>query len=153
MGSLASESEASSSPVGFGLLPGGVILDESSSPPAPSPIPLVDSPNPGTDPDGCPVTMFKYVDDTTLVEVVHRDRVIRHVSAAGPRELVPTTGVGAAMEEIITKAESIGMVVNCRKTQMLCLSVDNGYLTEADLNLRGIIVPSLKRIKLLGFNL
>ena len=96
--------------------------------------------------------MFKYIDDTSLVECTAGE-CIRHITGAAPTEVVNVGEIHSLFEAIIRHAEGIGMRVNCLKTQMLCMAPDNGYNTLANLNIGGVQIPSNPTMKLLGFNL
>ena len=146
------ESSGSASPPGFGVIgmlaPGieDVSSPESVRTEAPSPLAQQGRPE-----QEWPVVMYKYVDDTTLVEVVHKDKAIRHISAAGPTETVPVEGLTSAMGGILARTREIGMAVNCKKTQMLCVSAENGFDTGAGITLEGEEIKTRDHIKLLGF--
>ena len=113
------------------------------------------------DPDGSPtrhlprtgLTTFKYIDDTTLVEAVDKHTAIRHVSSAAPTETVLPMLMDGAMASMVDKAESIGMRINCAKTQMLCVSADNGYQTTASLKIKDVPIESRKAVKLVGYHI
>ena len=104
---------------------------------------------------GSGITTFKYIDDTTTVEAVEPGRGIRHITTATPEEVVPAPHTEASLNGIAEKAAEIGMVVNCAKTQLLCVSVDNGYHTTATNEERssGSVINSVQNMKLLGFML
>ena len=100
-----------------------------------------------------PLEMFKYVDDTTVAENVEAEAVIRHVSASSPTEHVPAAGLSSFFSALIVAAAAIGMVVNCKKTQLVCFSPDNGYLSYAELFVQGAKICSQATMKLLGYML
>ena len=97
------------------------------------------------------ITLFKYVDDTTSVETVPAGLCIRHISAARPTEQIPTRITGQLIEAICRRANDVGMRVNYRKTQMLCLSPDNGYESWASIAVGEDTIKSQSTMKLLGF--
>ena len=97
------------------------------------------------------VEMFKYVDDTTLLERCDKDRCARHISATQPLEEVDARAAGDAMANIVKRTEEIGMRVNAKKTQVVCISTNNGYQTTASLNVGNEQIRSQPAIKLLGF--
>ena len=96
---------------------------------------------------------FKYVDDTTLTERISQTNVIRHISGLNPTEEVWAERLETAMEAIIERTGEIGMKVNCAKTQLLCVSTDNGFATTAKIRMQGNTVRSTSQMKLLGFML
>ena len=110
---------------------------------------------PGTDQreDGDGVTTFKYVDDTTLVKPVHADTAIRHVSSCAPTEALPAPEVTGALVGIVDRAKEIGMRVNCKKTQLLCVALDNGYETNVEIKVGDDAIASQPQMLLLGYML
>ena len=95
--------------------------------------------------------MFKYVDDTTIIESVPRGKEIRHISSNAPSEFVPATAVEQAVGAIAIRSEEIGMRVNCQKTQVVCLPIDNGYDSRTTVMIGQEAVNSSTSMKLLGF--
>ena len=119
-----------------------------------------DSPTPTTPPAIPPpalprthgkMVVRKYVDDTTCLEATNKELVVRHVSAARTQEQVPALGLQDLMHGIVQRAEEIGMRVNCSKTQLLCVSAENGCHTTASITVNGITINSEEEMKLLGF--
>ena len=105
-------------------------------------------------PDVAPtVVMFKYVDDTTTVETVPRSRIARHVAGLNPTAVVDAGGTNLAISNIIDIAEAINMRVNCAKTQVLCITPDDGYRATTTINAGGEAIVSTPTMKLLGFML
>ena len=94
---------------------------------------------------------FKYVDDTTVVETVNRELGVRHISTASPQEVIPASLLEPLMTELIQEVESIGMRVNCAKTQMIVIANDTGYNMSAALTAGGVQIQSVDSKKLLGF--
>ena len=99
------------------------------------------------------LTSFKYVDDTTVVESVARGEGIRHITAANPTEHIPATLLAPFFDALIRGAEGIDMKINCRKTQLLCYSVDNGYKATATISAQGETIVAQDSMKLLGYML
>ena len=96
------------------------------------------------------LSTFKYIDDTTVVEGVF-SQGIRHIAAESPTEVVDAELLNGLIPKVVERAENIGMRVNCKKTQLLVVAPDNGYQTSTNVSAKGIPVPALKSIKLLGF--
>ena len=94
---------------------------------------------------------FKYVDDTTTFERVHRHAGIRHISTAVTTELIPADLTNALLGSMAARARDIGMKINCGKTQVAVLSPDNGCLSFTKLHSEGETLTSSDHIKLLGF--
>ena len=94
---------------------------------------------------------FKYVDDTTATETVKADQCIRHVTGASPTEEVPAMELESFLNSLVQAVEKIGMKVNCKKTQLLCISPDNGYKSLSTIHAGGETIRSQDTMKLLGF--
>ena len=149
-------SEGNTEEIGFNLM-------GDLSPPASSPEPPVaanDSadeqaspvPTPGSDQgEASNIVVFKYIDDTTSVESVHGDRAIKHFSARGPTESIPALETDSFINGVIERAEDIGMRVNCAKTQLLVVSLDNGCKSTAMIKAGSTHIASGDSLKLLGF--
>ena len=97
------------------------------------------------------VEMFKYVDDTTLLEPCDKERCVRYIAASNPTEVIVAEATSVAMANIVEKTDQIGMRVNAAKTQMVCISTNNGYCTSATLAVGNALVKSQPSVKLLGF--
>ena len=138
---------------GLGLL-AQAFPDASPSPPrsaASSP-----APSPPLDREGeviidGKIVAFKYVDDTTLVITVDRDSTIKHFTTGRTLEEASCPDLERLLDAIITRTNAIGMRVNCRKTQVLCISPDNGCLSSTSLAVGQETVSSSTELKLLGF--
>ena len=99
------------------------------------------------------LTSFKYIDDTTVLKPVPLEAAIRHFTTGPTAEVVRPLGLEAGIEEITSKAGAIGMRVNVKKTQLLCISPSNGCNTLAAINPgRGEEwIHSGQTLKLVGF--
>ena len=95
--------------------------------------------------------MFKYIDDTSVVEVINPEASIRHISSNKPCEAVQAPATDAALSALIDRADEIGVRVNCKKTQLVCISPDNGYDTTATVRAGNDLIPSQPSLKILGF--
>ena len=100
-----------------------------------------------------PLIMRKYVDDTTVVVTLPPNAGIRHVSSSSPSEQLPADEIDSLFHAIAAKAGEISMRVNCRKTQLLCISPDNGYKAWASFGTEDGSIRSQETMKLLGFML
>ena len=96
---------------------------------------------------------FKYIDDTTLFEAVDMATAIRHITAARTSEVLPAPFLENGLAEIARRALEIGMKVNVKKTQLLCISPSNGCLTSAAIQPTddGEPITSNETMKLVGF--
>ena len=127
--------------------------------------PVLLSPLPDVHPEGAAVLgeegeevlpgifVFKYINDTTTVEIVDKNRAIKHVKLLISTENVPADLTLGLLGEIITRAESIGMLINCKKTQLLCVSADNGYSSSSALQVGQESISSAQSMTLLGFRI
>ena len=95
--------------------------------------------------------MVKYVDDTTIIYTLPPQSGIRHIGPRRPAEELPSEGIAELFHAVSDRAGAIGMRVNCRKTQLLCISVDNGYQTWASFPSEDTTISSQDSMKLLGF--
>ena len=77
------------------------------------------------------LTTFKYVDDTTSVENVHQSSCAKHYTTSVTTELVLPPLTENFLNNVSTRSSEIGMKVNPSKTQLLCVSADNGCCTTA----------------------
>ena len=99
------------------------------------------------------LVMFKYIDDTTVVETVPKMNTTKHFSTSTTLEDVPATATSNLMSGVVERAGEIGMLVNGKKTQAVCISANNGCKTTSRLTVAGSTVVSSDRVKLLGFML
>ena len=98
-----------------------------------------------------PVVMFKYVDDSTSVEAVDASTAIKHYSMNRATESIYPEQTESLLDRINERSKEIGMIVNCKKTQMLCVSLDNGCDTNAEIVIGDETITSTDTMKLLGF--
>ena len=97
------------------------------------------------------VTSFKYIDDTTLFEAVDLGTAIKHFTTGTTSEVVSPLGLGEGLDTIAAGAKEIGMKVNVKKTQLLCISPNNGCLTSAAIATDAEPIVSSATLKLVGF--
>ena len=81
------------------------------------------------------VDIYKYVDDTTIVETLSTEEAAKHFSTAKSTALTRAAHTEALMSKVKGRAEDIGMRVNCAKTQLLMISPPNGFTNNAYINL------------------
>ena len=99
------------------------------------------------------IVFFKYIDDTTTVEPVDKETAIRHLQASGPTEEVPAELTGAMLERLSQRAAEIGMIINAKKTQLVCVSADNGYKTGCTIRAGNEVIKAADAMKILGFTI
>ena len=92
------------------------------------------------------VDVFKYVNDTTVVEAVDLNDAKIHLST-----MTPEATSKSRFTEAIAGAAEIGMKVNCQKTQLLLISPPNGFNNNAYISIQGQKISSGQKLKLLGF--
>ena len=132
--------------VGFGLLR----LD-SSTEESPVDQAAVESPSaaPG---DGGTIEMFKYVDDTTTVESVPKGSSVKHFTTRRTVETIDCVKTDSFMNNLIKETGEIGVKVNCKKTQLLCVSPANGCDTVTSVAVGGgEVIRSSQKMKILGY--
>ena len=96
--------------------------------------------------------IYKYVDDTTLVETTDTRYAVRHLTTNRPTATSRATFSEVLLDAVQQRAEDIGMKVNCAKTQLLLISQPNGYEKKAFVTTsEEERVNSGKTLKLLGF--
>ena len=96
---------------------------------------------------------FKYIDDSTVTERVDIGAVVRHIEARSSTEHVPATELEALMRAVVTRADEIGAKVNGKKTQLMCISPDNGYVSGSEVKVAGENITSQDTMLLLGYML
>ena len=99
------------------------------------------------------ILFFRYVDDSTTVERVSGSSTTKHFTTARTLEDVPAPETQSFLTSAIGSAEAIGMRINCKKTQALCVSTDNGCNSTSTINTGMASITSVDSIKLLGFHL
>ena len=132
---------------GFNLLPPSTPPEMNNTPDSPKPV-LHDLLK-AMEAD---IEFFKYVDDSTSVQTASSATSIKHFTTRVTYEEVDAGLSRNLLQGIINKARVIGMVVNCGKTQLLCISMDNGCDTFADVTVENNLIRMAKTIKLLGFH-
>ena len=88
------------------------------------------------------VVTFKYIDDTTAFEAVPLSTSTKHFTSGPTAESVQPLGLADTLETVAGNAEDIGMRVNVKKTQLLCISPSNGCLTSAVIQAGGETIRS-----------
>ena len=83
--------------------------------------------------------------------MVDGESTSKHFTTNKTLENVPAEETEAFIEAVVENSEDIGMRVNCKKTQLLCISADNGCSSSSNLEVRGERIDSVDKIKLLGF--
>ena len=74
---------------------------------------------------------FKYIDDTTTFAGVPLSWAVRHITAGPTLEVIQPLVLERGLIELSRKSREIGMKVNVKKTQLLCVSPNNGCHTSA----------------------
>lgn len=95
--------------------------------------------------------LFKYIDDTTSLECIGKESTIKHFTTRTTEEFVPAPVTEQFLLNLIEKTEEIGMRVNCKKTQLLCVSPENGCESFSVVQAGQEQIESVKCMKLLGF--
>ena len=95
--------------------------------------------------------VFKYVDDTTVVEAVELSDAKKHFTTGTPTSSSRARYSELTANAIKRRADQIGMRINCKKTQLLVISPPNGYLNNVHVTVGEEKIESSKSMKLLGF--
>ena len=96
------------------------------------------------------VKMIKYVDDSNFVEGVRVDSGAHHITTQKRQCIICPVGTRGLVKGIIVRAKEIGMLVNERKTQAICISDIRHTDVRSRMNI-GEIVSSGENLKMLGF--
>ena len=86
-----------------------------------------------------------------MVEAVDISGSTRHLTTNTPKAVSKARYTELIANAINARAESIGMRVNCLKTQLLMISPPNGYEKTSYISINNQKIESEKRLKLLGF--
>ena len=97
------------------------------------------------------ICMVKYIDDTTTIEAIPGEEAIKHFSSTAPTEMLTPKATEDLASRIDERTKQIGMRLNCRKTQLLCISLDNGCITTANLRIGDQTIECSCTLKLLGY--
>ena len=95
---------------------------------------------------------FMYVDETSLVTGADHVSATRHVTTGPTIKVVRPIHLERKTEAIVMQTEAIGMWVNCKKTNLLCIGTNNGCDTSARILIGGQWIESSNSFKLVGFN-
>ena len=93
----------------------------------------------------------KYIDDTTLVHAAELEGSVKHFTTATTVEALHLEELGDRLGKLVEKSEEIGMIINCKKTQLLVMSPANGCKTVASVPTPEGAVHSVDSLKLVGF--
>ena len=94
--------------------------------------------------------VLKYIDDNIINEKVNFDTVPTDPGDIRNKWAVRTENL---FRRIVHQAKSLGMIVNRKKTNMLCISELKSYIARAYIHdTEGNVVESQENMKILGFN-
>ena len=101
------------------------------------------------------VRKFKYVDDGMIVTKVNMDSGVVSLAAGSKPVRDKHDLIGQNMfRRVVSKAESRGMLVNNKKTKILCVSDALNYLPQAHIiDSDGNRLESSDKMKILGFHM
>ena len=109
------------------------------------------SPPPRWDKSG--VESFNYVDDQTLLEFSPISTAVSDISTKKESRHVHAQKLSSEYIRTESWAEEIGMKLNLKKTQLLCVSDSINYEIDAYLRLGNEIIVSQPTLKILGYHL
>ena len=93
----------------------------------------------------------KYVDDVNVGEAVPTGGAVIHLSEQRQLRTIKANGCQDSFEVINRNATSLGMKVNPKKTQLLCVSGSNFCQTDCYIEADGDRIDSQESMMLLGF--
>ena len=93
----------------------------------------------------------QYIDDTTLVQAAALEGSVKHFTTATTVESLHLEELGVRLGKLVEKSEEIGMIINCKKTQLLLMSPANGCKTVACVPTPEGAVHTVDKLKLFGF--
>ena len=96
-------------------------------------------------------TVKAYIDDFNIIEVIDTSNAERHVTTEKTTMKIHVPQSETVFEAIEDKAKDISMVVNTKKTQMLCISQNNNYNINSFMYSGGKKIESCDKLKILGF--
>ena len=101
--------------------------------------------------DPCPPTARAYIDDISIVEKSCAQNSVSHSST---HQQVVTVHAGECQERfqvVEDRSSDLGMRINAGKTQLICISGDNGKKVTSYVDLKGDRIESVDELRLLGF--
>lgn len=100
--------------------------------------------------EGKPVVK-SYIDDFNIIEVLDSNLSERHLSTRKTKMKIHARKTEIVFEAIDDLASEILMVINSKKTQMLCINQNSNYKTNTYLYTDNTKIESCERLKILGF--
>ena len=98
-----------------------------------------------------PIKNYKYVDDQTIVEVVPLSSAVSSITTRKEERYVHAGELSKEYTNIDDAATKIGMSLNLKKTQLLCVSDAKNYRVNSYLRIGDEIVEGQKEMKILGY--
>ena len=96
-------------------------------------------------------SVFMYVDDTTLTDIVGTEEATLHLSTARANVHLDNLALERDFHTLEERANQICMKINAKKTQLLVIAPPNGYKTTASINTGELTIQSVDTLKLVGF--
>ena len=98
-----------------------------------------------------PLTVLKYVDDFMGIEKLFTANGIRSISEHKMEVSVRAIKSEAFFSDVEKNAQDVGMSVNAKKTQMLCISAQLHSRINSYIKINNEIVTDQQTLKILGF--
>lgn len=97
-------------------------------------------------------TVKAYIDDFNIIEELNPNSgTTRHITAAKTKRKIRAPKSQKIFGDITTRSKDIGMVVNEKKTQLLCISSNPNYESTSFIRSDSAEITAEKQLKILGF--
>ena len=95
--------------------------------------------------------VVKYVDDVNVVELLDLERAASLFSVRKELKTIRAMGTEAVIYNIEENGKDIGMVINEKKTQSICISACNYHDVRSEIHTRNALISNNATLKVLGF--
>ena len=96
-------------------------------------------------------TVKAYIDDFNIIEVIDTSKARLHITTAKTFLSAWAEHSEKIFDNISAEAEQIKMLVNARKTQLLCVDNNPNVVSRTFIRPRGVKIGSSDKLKILGF--
>ena len=102
---------------------------------------------------GSSVGEFRYVDDQNYLEVALLKNSISTLTTGKEQRFIHAKKLNEKYILIDDKAKKLGMCLNLKKTQLLCVSGATSFDIKAYISVGGQVIESVEEIKILGYHI
>ena len=95
--------------------------------------------------------VVKYADDVNVVELLDLERATSLFSVRKELKTIRSVGTEAVIYNIKENGKEIGMVINEKKTQSICISACNYHDVRSEIHMRCALISNNATLKVLGF--